>query len=165
MFFLTSEYYPAYVSGMLERKAIRLRLYPDAEQETLFRKTGGCVRLVKNLAREQRRAFSRPGRSIGYYAQRTELAGLKAAAPFLREVPHHCLQEALVDLDRAFARFFAGQAAYPQPQKSATARPSGFPTPNSSGSRVTPPPRRTNSASAPTARSCCTCPRRGRCRR
>jgi hypothetical protein len=102
---------------MIERRAIRIRLCPDAAQDLLFRKTGGCARLVRNLALEQRRTFARPGRWIGYCRQRAELAALKAAAPFLREVPHHCLQEALVDLDRAFASFFAGRAAYPAWQR------------------------------------------------
>src|SRR4051794_28809104 len=102
---------------MIELKSIPLRLYPVSEQGVLFRKTGGCVRLVKNLALEQRSAFSRPGRSISYYDQRGELSELKEEFPFLREVPHHCLQEALVDLDRAFTNFFAGRAGYPKRQR------------------------------------------------
>jgi hypothetical protein len=32
----------------------------------------------------------------------------------LREVPHHCLQQALVDLRDAFDRFCAGQSDYPR---------------------------------------------------
>jgi hypothetical protein len=32
-----------------------------------------------------------------------------------REVPHHCLQQALVDLRDAFDRFCAGQSDYPRP--------------------------------------------------
>jgi len=51
------------------------------------------------------------------YAQRAELSALKEEASFLPEVPHHCLQEALVDLDRAFANFFAGRAKYPTHQR------------------------------------------------
>jgi putative transposase len=114
---------------MLERKAIRIRLYPDAGQAALFRRTGGCVRLIKNLALEQRRAFARPGRSIGYDAQRAELAALKEAAPFLRDVPHHCLQEALVDRERAFASFFAGRAAYPKRARKRDGTSFRFPDP------------------------------------
>jgi hypothetical protein len=34
---------------MLLRKAYRFRIYPDATQEELFRRTIGCCRLVYNL--------------------------------------------------------------------------------------------------------------------
>jgi putative transposase len=112
---------------MIECKAILLRLYPAEKQAVLFRKTGGCVRLVRNLALEQRRAFSRPGRSINYYDQRAELSALKQAAPFLRAVPHHCLQEALVD--KAFTNFFAGRAAYPKRRKKRDGSSFRFPDP------------------------------------
>src|SRR4051812_38170804 len=37
--------------------------------------------------------FGRRGRSIRYEGQRNELRALKDEAPFLREVPHHVLQE------------------------------------------------------------------------
>ena len=114
---------------MIELKSVSLRLYPDAAQAVLCRKTGGCVRLVKNLGLEQRSTFSRPGRSINYYAQRAELSALKEAAPFLREAPHHCLQEALVDLDTAFSNFFAGRAAYPKRQKKRDGCSFRFPDP------------------------------------
>jgi putative transposase len=114
---------------MIELKSVSLRLYLDAAQAVLCRKTGGCVRLVKNLGLEQRSTFSRPGRSINYYAQRAELSALKEAAPFLREAPHHCLQEALVDLDKAFANFFAGRAAYPKRQKKRDGCSFRFPDP------------------------------------
>ena len=103
---------------MIERRTIRIRLQPDAGQAALFRRTGGCARLVRNLALEQRSTFSRPGRPIGYYAQRAELTALKEAVPFLREEPHHCLQEALVDLDTAFE----GDTAPPDKRRGRKAR-------------------------------------------
>jgi putative transposase len=118
-----------HIGIMIELKSVSLRLYPDAAQAVLCRKTGGCVRLVKNLGLEQRSTFSRPGRSINYYAQRAELSALKEAAPFLREAPHHCLQEALVDLDTAFSNFFAGRAAYPKRQKKRDGCSFRFPDP------------------------------------
>lgn len=42
---------------------------------------------------------------------------MKAAIPFLQEPPAHCLQMALQDLDRAYARFFNGVAGYPKPRR------------------------------------------------
>ena len=118
-----------HVKCMIERKGILIRLYPDVDQDILFRRTGGCVRLVKNVALEQRSMFGRPGRPINYYTQRAELSALKEEASFLREVPHHCLQEALVDLDRAFANFFAGRAKYPTHQRKRDGVSFRFPDP------------------------------------
>jgi putative transposase len=46
------------------------------------------------------------------------LAEPKAHAAFLRGVPHHCLQAALVDLQSGFDRFVKGIAGYPKPRHS-----------------------------------------------
>ncbi len=103
---------------MLQKTAYKFRAYPDGEQASLFRRTAGCCRLVYNLCLEQRRLEwhrSAP-RRINAASQMKELKGLKAAAPFLRQVPHHPLQQAIRDLDRAFQNFFEGRAAYPKPR-------------------------------------------------
>jgi putative transposase len=132
--------------AMIERKGILIRLYPDSDQDILFRRTGGCVRLVKNVALEQRSMFGRPGRPITYSSQAAELAALKEEAPFLRDVPHHCLQQALVDLDRAFANFFAGRAKYPTRQRKCDGVSFRFPDPKQfriAGDTTTPDKKRT----------------------
>lgn len=99
------------------------------EQEDLLRRTIGCCRLVYNLALEQRRVFGRKGRKINYTTAANELKALKAVADLLREVPHHCLQQALRDLDRAFQNFFAGIAGYPQPRRKFENEACCFPDP------------------------------------
>lgn len=101
---------------MIVRKGMKYRVYPTPEQEAYLPCISGCVRLVFNLALEQREMFSRRGRSFRYEGQRAELKELKEHAEFLRDVPHHCLQEALVDLQTGFDRFFKGIAGYPQPR-------------------------------------------------
>ncbi|MEI8397349.1 MAG: RNA-guided endonuclease TnpB family protein [Rhodospirillaceae bacterium] len=100
-------------------KAYRYRVYPTTEQENLFRQTVGCCRLVYNLALEQRKLNwhrSKPLR-LTSYDQIKELPALKDEVPFLRDVPNHPLQQAIVDLDKAFKNFFEGRAAYPQFRK------------------------------------------------
>src|SRR4051794_41134495 len=97
---------------MKRLKAFRYRIYPTPEQESLFRKTAGCCRLVYNLCLEQReiewhRMARRPVTKIG---QVNEITALKDESPFLREVPHHPLQQAVADLDRAYQNFFADLA-------------------------------------------------------
>lgn len=98
--------------------AIRIRLYPTKEQRQLFTRTAGCCRFLYNLGLEQRERFSRRDRHIGYVAQAGELKDLKAEeAEWLKGAPHHCLQQALRDLEDAFKRFFSGQNGYPKPRK------------------------------------------------
>lgn len=58
-----------------------------------------------------------------------ELKALKDAAPFLAEVPHHCLQQALRDLDAAFARFFDGLSGFPKPRRKFDNQACRFPDP------------------------------------
>lgn len=100
-------------------KAFRYRIYPTAEQEALFRQTVGACRFVYNLCLEQRileRHRSNP-RRLTAYDQIKELTELKKEAPWLRDVPHHPVCQAVADLDRAFKNFFEGRADFPQFRK------------------------------------------------
>src|SRR5688572_24628269 len=99
---------------MLINKGTRFRLYPTEPQRTTFARVCGSCRYVRNLALEQRRMFARKGRPIGYTAQANDLPELRQELDWLREVPNQCLQQALVDLNTAFQRFFNGEAGYPQ---------------------------------------------------
>ena len=100
-------------------KAFRYRIYPTPEQEALFRQTVGSCRMVYNLCLEQRRLEwhrSAP-RRLTAYDQIKELPALKGEAPWLRDVPNHPLQQAIVDLGEAFKNFFEGRAKFPQFRK------------------------------------------------
>ena len=121
--------------NMNRLKAFRVRIYPTPEQEVAFARIAGCCRLVYNLGLEQRAGFWRQhrvatGKSISWISQKRELSALKAEAPFLAEVPAHCLQSALADLDRAYGNFFAGRAGYPRPRKRFDNDSFTFPEPN-----------------------------------
>lgn len=108
-----------YTIGMVTLKAYRYRLYPTAEQEALFRQTAGSCRFVYNLCLEQRRLErhrSKP-RRLTAYDQVKELPALKDEAPWLRDVPNHPLQQAVMDLEKAFRNFFDGRASFPQFRK------------------------------------------------
>lgn len=104
---------------MKDRMAYKFRIYPDEVQARLFRRTIGCCRVVYNTCLEQKRLErhrSEP-RRLTVADQHKQLQDFKAHAPWLKEVPHHCLQQAVVDLHRAFANFFEGRAAYPKPRR------------------------------------------------
>lgn len=101
---------------MKKLKAYRYRLYPSPDQESLFRQTVGACRFVYNLCLEQRRLEwhrSNP-RRLTSYDQIKELPALKEEASWLRDVPNHPLQQAVMDLDKAFKNFFAGRGSFPQ---------------------------------------------------
>lgn len=96
-------------------RGYRYRLDLNGSQAELARRAAGCARLVYNLALEQRTIWHQQrDRNASYGEQCMQLVELKAAFPWLHEVPSHTLQQSLRDLDRAFANFFAGRANYPQ---------------------------------------------------
>ena len=68
---------------MIVRKGLKYRVYATPEQEAYLPRISGCVRLVFNLALQQREMFGRPGRSFRYEGQRAELKQLKAHGPSL----------------------------------------------------------------------------------
>ncbi len=91
---------------------------------SLFRQFAGVCRLVYNLALEQRRDWWRSyERETGsklnfvFVAQARELTTLRAEFDWIAAVSQTCQQQALRDLDQAFASFFAGRARYPTPRK------------------------------------------------
>jgi putative transposase len=109
---------------MVVLKAYRYRLDPTPEQRALFSRTAGAVRFVWNWGLAQRAAMwnaiqdlspdERREHRITAFDQINQLPALKAQFPFLREVPSHSLQQALRNLDQAFARFFAGACRHPR---------------------------------------------------
>jgi putative transposase len=104
-----------YALRMIAR-GFRYKLEPRPEQEALFRQFAGVCRLVYNLALEQRATWGRRHR-LGYGSQAADLTRLRAEFDWVRTVYVSCQQQALRDLDRAFANFFAGRANFPQPRK------------------------------------------------
>lgn len=88
----------------------------------LFRQFAGVVRLVYNLALEQRRDWWRhyrreTGSALNFFVQCRELTSLRALFDWIAEVPFECQKFALRDLDRAYSNFFAGRAGYPSQRK------------------------------------------------
>ncbi|WP_433472537.1 RNA-guided endonuclease InsQ/TnpB family protein [Spirillospora sp. CA-142024] len=99
------------------RTAYKCRAYPDTEQEAIFARTFGCVRLVwnKTLA-ERHRAYHTEGKRTSYKETDAALTGWKKTQQlaFLSEVSSVPLQQALRHQHAAFANFFAGRARYPR---------------------------------------------------
>jgi putative transposase len=101
-------------------KAFRLRFYPTPEQESLLRRTLGCVRLVYNKALHERtQAWYERQERVGYSETSSLLTQWKKEEEldFLNEVSCVPLQQGLRHLQTAFTNFFAGRTAYPNFKK------------------------------------------------
>ncbi|WP_240778006.1 RNA-guided endonuclease InsQ/TnpB family protein [Nonomuraea basaltis] len=86
---------------MLTGRKYRLDLTPG--QDDLAERIGGACRSVWNTGLEQRRIYRRRGGWIGYHDQARQLVEAKGEFEWLAEVPGHCLQQTLIDLDQACA--------------------------------------------------------------
>jgi putative transposase len=107
---------------MIIHRGFKFKLHTTPDQEAAFQQFSGVCRLVYNAALEQRRdhwrAYQRKtGQNINYVAQSRELTKLRAEFDWIAAVSQTCQQQALRDLDKAFANFFAGRAKYPTPRK------------------------------------------------
>ena len=103
-------------------RALVFRLEPDRASEAFMGRIADSCRFVFNWAlgyREDAWLAARSagatgiGCSLGYNHMAGHLGSLREEHAFLQEAPYHCLQQALKDLDAAFARFFSGEAGYP----------------------------------------------------
>lgn len=101
-------------------KAYSYRFYPSPEQESLLRRTLGCVRLVYNKALYERtQGWYERQEKIGYNQTSSMLTEWKKQEDlaFLNEVSCVPIQQGLRHLQSAFANFFAGRAKYPNFKK------------------------------------------------
>lgn len=102
------------------QRAFRYRFYPTPEQESLLRRTLGCVRLVYNRALDARStAWATESKSISYLQTSAMLTGWKKQddLEFLNEVSSVPLQQCLRHLQTAFSNFFSKRAKYPNFKK------------------------------------------------
>ncbi|MFA5708651.1 RNA-guided endonuclease InsQ/TnpB family protein [Mycolicibacterium sp.] len=79
----------------------RFRVEFSGEQAEFAERIGAVCRAVFNTGLEQRREYRRRGAWMNYGPQAKELAEAKAEHRWLKDVPGHCLQQTLMDLDRA----------------------------------------------------------------
>jgi putative transposase len=94
----------------LVRQAFRFELNPNRAQRVLLAKSVGASRFVYNWGlAESQREYELTRRRPRFADLKSQLVQLKKRdAPWLYEVSAHIGQQALVDLDRGFERFFKG---------------------------------------------------------
>ncbi|WP_405137399.1 RNA-guided endonuclease InsQ/TnpB family protein [Nocardia sp. NBC_01388] len=79
----------------------KYRVAFTAEQVDLSHLIGDACRAVWNTGLEQRREYRRGGAFMNYVQQSAELTQAKMEFRWLAQAPSHCLQQTLMDLDRA----------------------------------------------------------------
>ena len=86
----------------MRNMAYRYRLYPDAEQEVMLKKTFGCCRFVYNrMLSDKTAAYEKDGK-----IPRITPAAYKEEFEWLKEVDSLALANAQLHLEAAYARFF-----------------------------------------------------------
>ena len=96
---------------MKAQRAYKFRLYPDRDQEILFRKTFGCCRFLYNhMLADRMEMYKATGKT-----ERLTPAGYKKEYPWLREVDSLALANVQLHLEAAYKRFFGpGKAGHPK---------------------------------------------------
>jgi putative transposase len=105
---------------MKRLQAFKYALVSDGQQERQMRRFAGSCRFVFNRALALQKSLHEQGeKKVGYAGlckQLTEWRNSPDTA-WLAEAPVHPLQQSLKDLERAYANFFAGRAAFPRRKK------------------------------------------------
>ncbi|MBL8130243.1 MAG: transposase [Anaerolineae bacterium] len=102
---------------MIVHRAFKFKLDATSEQEQSFRQYAGALRWVYNrMLAERREAFKAGVKAPPTNEQIKQLPALKRQeeTAWLNTVHSQVLQDAVLDLDDAFARFFKRQTRYPQ---------------------------------------------------
>lgn len=101
------------------RKAFKFRIYPDSEQKDKLAVQFGCSRFVYNHYRAVREGYYQDtGTGLTYNDCAVDLTErLKVDHPWLKEADSQAIQQALMDLDKAYKNFFEGRADYPKFKK------------------------------------------------
>ncbi len=108
----------------IRNKSLRLRIYPNSQQEILINKTFGCCRLIYNLHLEERLKFYENNvKDIKDKNKRIEILKTfkpksekewKVDYPFLKEVGAQTLQQSVRNCESAFNNFFAKRTGFPK---------------------------------------------------
>lgn len=107
------------VDNLKTHKSLKLRIYPNKEQEILINKTFGCCRLLYNEHLQERNEFYIDNiLPIKKTATKTEINNIyktfkpktekewKETYPYMKEASSQALVQARIDCDNAFVNFF-----------------------------------------------------------
>lgn len=123
---------PKYTIAMQRLQAFKYELMPTGEQQRQMRRFAGSCRFVFNKALALQKARHEQGdKKLGYAGLCKELTAWRngTQTPWLADAPVHPLQQALKDLERAYANFFAKRADFPRFKKKGRSDSFRYPDP------------------------------------
>ena len=93
--------------GKTVEYSYKFRLYPNAEQEILIKKTFGCCRYTYNRCLAERiDKYKTEKQTVSRFQQSNQLTEWKKEIPWLKEVDATALQSAVQNLDTTYQNFF-----------------------------------------------------------
>ena len=97
-------------------KAIKVRLYPTAEQQVTLSKSFGCARWYWNYALNACiQHYQDNGKTLRLAAYKGMLPQLKKEFPWLKQDCYSAvLQCVAINLNKAYTNFFQGRAKFPR---------------------------------------------------
>ena len=100
-------------------RAIKYELNPTKAQKTLIKQSCGCCRKVYNTMLDRKiSAYKENGKTLSAFELINQLPELKSEFPFLKDAPSQALQQAIKNLDTAYANFFRkGGSGFPKFKK------------------------------------------------
>ena len=99
------------------RRVVKVRLYPNSEQEIALAKAFGSVRWVWNYCLAlNNETYKATGKGISGMELKKQLPLLKKQedTAWLTETYSQCLQQSVLNLSQAFVNFFEGRTRYPR---------------------------------------------------
>lgn len=117
---------------MQRLQAFKYELMPSGEQQRQMRRFAGSCRFVFNKALAlQKERYEQGEKKLGYAGLCKLLTEWRNGpeTPWLADAPVHPLQQALKDLERAYANFFAKRADFPRFKKKGQSDSFRYPDP------------------------------------
>lgn len=95
-------------------KSFKVRIYPNEDQQILFKKTFGANRFIYNyFLNLKSKLYEFYKTNLSFNNSSKALTELKKHRTWLTQVDAISLQQTLRDLDRAYQNFFTGKSKYP----------------------------------------------------
>lgn len=98
-------------------RTLKLRIYPNRQQQEQIAKTIGCCRFIYNRSLERRIEYYQETQKLLHkYELHKEITQLKKLKEFawLKEVNSQSLQQSIIRLDKAFVSFFRKVGKFPK---------------------------------------------------
>ncbi len=99
---------------MERRQAFQFELLPNGEQQRQMSRSAGCARYVYNKALALKKERYQKKEKLTRFQLDKMLVQWKQETPWLSEAPGHALQQAILDLDRAYSNLFKKRAQFPK---------------------------------------------------